>query len=44
MTVSCPHVSGENTVTENPTFQKRSLEYMKIFESAVLLYSFGWEI
>ena len=44
MTVSCPHVSSENTVKENPTFQKRSPECMKIFESAVLLYSFGWEI
>ena len=44
MTVSCPHVSDENTVTENPAFQKRSPECMKIFESAVLLYSFGWKI
>ena len=35
MTVSCPRVSGENTVTEYPTFQKRSPECMKIFESAV---------
>ena len=37
------HTYSVKAVTENSSFKKLSLSRVKIFESAVLLYSCGWK-